>query len=170
MPEQAIQAKRAYLSLGSNLGNRVANIRMALEALARAGIKIRRRSSLYQTEPVDFRAQPWFVNCVVEVRTELMPRELLTTLKSIERRLGRRAEIPKGPRPIDIDILLYDNVLVRSSVLTIPHERLAERRFVLVPLRELAPRLRHPVSQRTVLQMLHDTTDSSQVIRLKDSV
>ncbi len=171
MPEQAIQAKRAYLSLGSNLGNRVANLRMALEALARAGIKIRRRSSLYQTEPVDFRAQPWFVNCVVEVRTGLTPLELLTTLKSVERRLGRRrAEIPKGPRPIDIDILLYDNVLVRSSVLTIPHERLAERRFVLVPLRELAPRLRHPVSQRTVLQMLHDTTDSSQVIRLKDSV
>ncbi len=144
------------------------NIRKALEALPEAGIEVHRVSSFYKTEPVDFRAQPWFVNCVAEVRTELTPLQLLKTLQSVERALGRRpSRRPKGPRPIDIDILLYENVIVRSSALTIPHRRLAERRFVLVPLRELAARLRHPVSQRTVAQMLRDTPDSSQVVRLK---
>ncbi len=144
------------------------NIRKALEALPQAGIEVHRVSSFYKTEPVDFRAQPWFVNCVAEVRTELMPLQLLKTLQSVERVLGRRpSRRPKGPRPIDIDILLYENVIVRSLALTIPHQRLAERRFVLVPLRELAARLRHPVSQRTVAQMLRDTPDSSRVVRLK---
>ncbi len=160
--------KRVYLSLGSNLGDRLANLRRALEGLAQAGIEIRRLSSLYKTEPVEFRAQPWFVNCVAEAGTELMPLQLLKTLKALERRLGRRSTgILKGPRPIDIDILLYENVVVRSAVLTIPHQRLGERRFVLVPLRELAAQLRHPVTQRTVLEMLSHTSDSSQVVKLR---
>ncbi len=159
--------KRVFLSLGSNRADRVAHIRRALESLAEAGIDIRRVSSFYKTEPVDFRAQPWFVNCVAEAATELMPLRLLKTVQSVERALGRRPGVPKGPRLIDIDILLYENVVVRSSVLTIPHERLGERRFVLVPLSELAARLRHPVSQRTVREMLHDTADASQVVRLK---
>jgi 2-amino-4-hydroxy-6-hydroxymethyldihydropteridine diphosphokinase len=162
--------KRVYLSLGSNLGDRVANLRRALGGLAQAGIEIRRVSSLYRTEPVEFRAQPWFLNCVVEAGTELMPVQLLKTLKRLERRLGRRSSgISKGPRPIDIDILLYENVVVRSAVLTIPHQRLGERRFVLVPLRELAAHLRHPVTQRTVLEMLSHTSDSSQVVKLRGS-
>jgi len=159
--------KQAYLSLGSNVGDRVAHIRKAFELLPSVGIVVRRISSFYQTEPVDCLPQRWFVNCVAEVGTELMPLRLLRVLQSVERSLGRRPGIPKGPRPIDIDILLYENVVVRSSVLTIPHARLSQRRFVLVPLRELAAHLRHPVTQRTVLEMLHDTPDSSQVIRLK---
>jgi len=159
--------KRVYLSLGSNLGDRVARIREAIEALASAGIEVHRVSSFYKTEPVDFRPQRWFVNCVAEVSTDLMPRRLLKTLQSLERSLGRRPGIPKGPRSIDMDILLYENVIVRSATLTIPHERLGERRFVLVPLGELAGQLRHPVTQRTVLEMLHDTRDTSQVVRLK---
>ncbi len=162
--------KRVYLSLGSNLGDRVGMIRKALEMLPPAGIKIRRVSSLYRTEPVGFRAQPWFVNCVVEGATELQPPELLKTLKSVERALGRRRGVPKGPRPIDIDILLYENVVVRSAALTIPHDRMSERRFVLVPLRELASKVRHPVSQRTVLEMLRETGDTSQVVRLKNEL
>ncbi len=161
------KAKRVYLSLGSNVGNRVAMIRKALERLGEAGIEIRRVSSLYRTEPVDFRVQPWFVNCVAEAETDLMPLRLLRTTQSVERALGRRPGIPKGPRPIDIDILLYENVVVRSPMLTIPHERLGERRFMLIPLRELAARLRHPVFQRTVLELVRDTRDTSQVIRLK---
>jgi 2-amino-4-hydroxy-6-hydroxymethyldihydropteridine diphosphokinase len=160
--------KRVYLSLGSNLGDRVANLRKAFEKLAEAGVDIRRVSSFYKTEPVEFRSQPWFVNCVAEASTELTPRQLLKTLQGVERQLGRRAtRTPKGPRLIDIDILLYENVVVRSSTLTIPHEGLSERRFVLVPLRELAGRLRHPVSQRTVTEMLRDTADSSQVVKLR---
>ena len=160
--------KQVFLSLGSNVGNRVAHIRKAFELLANVGIEIRRVSSFYQTEPVDFLPQRWFVNCVAEVGTDLMPLRLLKTLQGVERTLGRRPGIPQGPRPIDIDILLYENVVVRSRALTIPHARLSERRFVLVPLRELAAHLRHPVTQRTVVEMLHDTPDSSQVIRLKE--
>ena len=159
--------KQVFLSLGSNIGDRVAHIRQALELLSRAGIEVRRVSSCYQTEPVDFLPQRWFVNCVVEVGTDLMPRRLLKTLQSVERALGRRPGVAKGPRPIDIDILLYENVVVRSALLTIPHERLSERRFVLIPLRELAGDLRHPVTQRTVVELLHDTPDASQVVRLR---
>jgi 2-amino-4-hydroxy-6-hydroxymethyldihydropteridine diphosphokinase len=159
--------KRTYLSLGSNVGDRVSQIQAACESLPAAGVAVRRISSCYKTEPVDFAPQRWFVNCVVEAETELMPLQLLRALQSVERRLGRRPGISKGPRPIDIDILLYENVVVRSPRLKIPHERLAERRFVLIPLGELAARLRHPVTQRTVLEMLHETPDMSQVIRLK---
>lgn len=145
----------------------MANIRRALEMLASARVEVQRLSSFYKTEPVDFRPQPWFMNCVAEVTTELMPLQLLKVLQSVERALGRRPGISKGPRPIDIDILFYENVVVRSALLTIPHARLGDRRFVLIPLRELAARLLHPVTQRTVLEMLRDTTDSSHVLRLK---
>ena len=160
---------RVYLSLGSNLGDRVANLRRALRMLGEAGAQIRRASSFYETEPVDFRPQPWFVNCVAEADTELTPLRLLKAIKSIERAMGRRPGRRKGPRPIDIDILLYDNVVSRSPALTIPHERLAERRFVLVPLRELEPTLRHPITERTALEMLGETRDSSRVVKLEEN-
>lgn len=167
-PEDSTKpVKTAYLSLGANLGDRVANIRKALELLAEAGVEIRRVSSFYRTEPVDFRAQPWFVNCVAEIATDFMPMQLLKALKSVERAFGRRSGVPKGPRPMDIDILLYESVVMRSSELTIPHERLAERKFVLIPLHELAASLRHPVTQRTVLEMLTETSDMSLVAKLK---
>ncbi len=161
--------KRVYLSLGSNVRDRTAHIRRALELLADAGVEIRRVSSLYNTEPVDFRPQPWFVNCAAEVGTDLMPLKLLRVCHSVERAVGRRPGLAKGPRAIDIDILLYENVVVCSSALTIPHERLGNRRFVLIPLREIAGHARHPVTQQTVEEMLRDTADTSQVIRLKMS-
>jgi len=159
--------KRVYLSLGSNVGDRRAHLEAALGKLAEREITVARASSFYKTEPVDFRPQPWFLNCVVEAETKLMPLQLLKALKRIERELGRKPGTAKGPRPIDIDILLYENLVVRSATLTIPHERLADRRFVLIPLRELEPNLRHPVTQRTVVDMLGDTADSSQVVRVK---
>jgi len=159
--------KQVYLSLGSNRGDRVANLRRAMEELGKAGVRVQRVSSFYKTEPVDFGPQAWFLNCVVEALTELMPMQLLKAVKVVERALGRRPGISKGPRPIDIDILLYENVVVRSAALTIPHERMNERRFVLVPLRELAPAARHPVSRRTIAEMLQDSADLSQVVRYK---
>ncbi|PYV34715.1 MAG: 2-amino-4-hydroxy-6-hydroxymethyldihydropteridine diphosphokinase [Acidobacteria bacterium] len=160
--------KTVYLSLGSNLGDRAAHLEEAIRRLPDVGVVVRRVSSFYKTEPVEVRSQPWFVNCVVEAATELMPTRLLGALKSLERTLGRQPGTPKGPRPIDIDILLYENVVVQSPELEIPHSRLAERRFVLAPLTELAPEARHPVTERTVLEMLHETPDASAVVRMKD--
>lgn len=159
--------KQVYLCLGSNRGDRVDNLRRAMEELGKAGVRVQRASSYYETEPVDFGPQAWFLNCVVEANTELMPMQLLHAVKAAERALGRRPGVSKGPRPIDIDILLYENRVVRSAALTIPHERLSERRFVLVPLRELAPSARHPVSRKTVAEMLQATADMSQVARYK---
>ncbi len=159
-------AKQVFLSLGSNVGDRVACIRKALEQLPAVGVEIKRVSSLYRTEPVDFRPQAWFVNCVAQAETYLMPMQLLKAVKLVERALGRRQTVAKRPRPIDIDILLYESVVVRSAALNIPHERMTERRFVLLPLRELAANLRHPVTKRTVYEMLQETRDTSQVVRL----
>jgi 2-amino-4-hydroxy-6-hydroxymethyldihydropteridine diphosphokinase len=156
-----------FLSLGSNLGDRRTLIRNGLKMLSGAGVKVLRVSSLYRTEPVDLRSQPWFINCAAEVETKLSPRGLLRLLKSTERALGRRRGTPKGPRPIDIDILLYENVVVRSPALTIPHARMKERRFVLVPLREIAPRVLHPATRKTVSAMLRETADVSKVVKLK---
>jgi 2-amino-4-hydroxy-6-hydroxymethyldihydropteridine diphosphokinase len=155
-----------FLSLGSNLGDRVENIRKALKQLPGVGVEIKRVSSFYRAEPVDFRAQAWFVNCVAEAETHLMPMQLLQAVKLVERALGRRPAVPNRPRPIDIDILLYESVVVHSAVLNIPHARMAERRFVLLPLRELAGNLRHPVTKRTVYEMLADAGDTNQVVRL----
>jgi 2-amino-4-hydroxy-6-hydroxymethyldihydropteridine diphosphokinase len=166
MPKLSSPVKRVFLSLGSNLGDRVANIRKALEQLAGVGVAIRRVSSLYKTEPMDFRPQAWFVNCVAEAETRLMPMQLLNAVKTVERALGRRTGVAKRPRAIDIDILLYESVVVRSAALNIPHERLAERRFVLLPLRELAGNTRHPVTKRTVYEMLAEAGDASQVVRI----
>lgn len=163
----ALHGKLVYLSLGSNRGDRVANLKRAMEELGKAEVKIERTSSFYKTEPVDFGPQAWFLNCAVEARTELMPMQLLKAVKRVERALGRRPGVHKGPRPIDIDILLYEDVVVRTTDLIIPHERMNERRFVLIPLRELASAARHPVSKRTVTEMLHDTSDLSQVVRYK---
>ncbi|HZT71738.1 MAG TPA: 2-amino-4-hydroxy-6-hydroxymethyldihydropteridine diphosphokinase [Terriglobia bacterium] len=159
--------KRVYLSLGSNLGDRLGTIRRALDQMSATGIEVRRVSSFYRTEPVEFREQPWFVNCVAEVATELLPMQLLKALQKIEWGLGRRRTVGKGPRTIDIDILLYENAVVRSATLTIPHAGMAERRFVLIPLCELAAHLRHPVTDRTVVEMLNETQDRGQVIRIR---
>ena len=166
VPKSSSAARRVFLSLGSNLGDRVANIHKALEQLAGVGVAITRVSSLYKTEPMDFRPQAWFVNCVAEAETRLMPMQLLHAVKTVERALGRRAGVAKRPRAIDIDILLYDSVVVRSAALNIPHQRMAERRFVLLPLRELAGNIRHPVTKRTVYEMLAEAGDTSQVVRL----
>jgi len=133
-------ASQIYLSLGSNLGDRAANLERAIEALAQTGVRVLLRSSIYETEPVDFIAQPWFLNCVVEAETSLTPRQLLEELQSIERKLGSKKLVPRGPRIIDLDILFYDFAVVREAAIEIPHPRMADRRFVLVPLAEIPRR------------------------------
>jgi 2-amino-4-hydroxy-6-hydroxymethyldihydropteridine diphosphokinase len=154
-----------YLSLGSNMGDRAANIARAVDGLRERGVGIVRQSSLYETEPVDFLDQDWFLNCVVEAETDLTPEELMRTLLEVERSLGRERRVPKGPRVIDIDILLYGAELVRMPELKIPHPRMAERGFVLAPFAEIAPGVRHPVFEKTIAELLARTPDRSEVRR-----
>lgn len=155
--------KTIYLSLGSNLGDREGNLRAAIALLGAAGVHVLRVSSVYETEPLEVRDQPWFLNLVVEAETELFPKQLLARIQKIELELGRARVRPKGPRTIDIDILLYGESLIETGELTVPHPRLAERRFVLEPLAELAPELRHPASRRTVRELLAAT--AGQTVR-----
>jgi 2-amino-4-hydroxy-6-hydroxymethyldihydropteridine diphosphokinase len=154
--------KTVYLSLGSNLGDREANLRAALDRL-----EPRRISPIYETSPVDYRTQPFFLNLVAEVETGLMPLQLLSRTQRIERELGRVREVPKGPRVIDIDILLFDARVMRTKRLEIPHPRMQDRRFVLVPLADLVPHLRHPVSGLTIEEMRNalPETDSVRLMR-----
>jgi 2-amino-4-hydroxy-6-hydroxymethyldihydropteridine diphosphokinase len=161
--------KIVYLSLGSNMGDRAGSITRAIEALGERGVRVVRQSSLYETEPIEARGG-WFLNCVVEAETEMMPRQLMNALLAVERSLGRRrsphADGPKQSRTIDIDILLFGSAVVRAPELEIPHPRMAERRFVLVPLAEIASATRHPVLKKTIAELLADTPDRGQVRRL----
>jgi 2-amino-4-hydroxy-6-hydroxymethyldihydropteridine diphosphokinase len=142
--------KTAYLSLGSNLGDREAHLTEALHRLQAAGVHVVRRSSIHETEPQDFRDQPWFLNLAVEVETDLAPQELLASIQKIESDMGRQRTIPKGPRTIDLDILFYANLIITTADLEIPHPRFTQRAFVLDPLSEIAPDLRHPVTGQSV--------------------
>jgi 2-amino-4-hydroxy-6-hydroxymethyldihydropteridine diphosphokinase len=146
--------KTVYLSLGSNVGDRETHLARARERLCSDDTHILRASALYETEPRDFPDQAWFLNQVVEVETDLLPKQLLVRVQKIERALGRLPTHPKGPRTIDIDILLYGDTILSNPGLEIPHERLADRRFVLEPLAELAPDLRHPRTNASVKEML----------------
>jgi 2-amino-4-hydroxy-6-hydroxymethyldihydropteridine diphosphokinase len=152
-----------YLSLGSNLGDRMALIESALlEVDQLEATQVMRVSSLYDTDPVGVTDQPPFLNVVAHIETSLSPQQLLWNLKLIERRLGRIRSKRWGPRPIDIDILLYGSQQVEQPDLRIPHQALPERAFVLVPLLELAPDLEHPVSHERIAESLERLSDSDQ--------
>jgi 2-amino-4-hydroxy-6-hydroxymethyldihydropteridine diphosphokinase len=156
--------KTAYLSLGSNLGDRAAFLNEALNRLEAAGVPVVRRSSIHETKPQDFHDQPWFLNMAVEVETDLTPHELLSVIQKIEAEMGRQRIIPKGPRTIDIDILFYANQIVTLPELEIPHPRLTQRHFVLDPLSEIAHDLRHPVTGQSVREAqaaLHQSPTTS---------
>lgn len=153
-----------YLGLGSNLGERWENMARAVERLAEE-MSIERVSSSYETEPVGYLEQPCFLNAVLRAETNLMPRRLLDLIKAIETDLGRVPSFPNAPRPIDIDILFYGDEVIQLPDLVVPHPRIAERAFVLVPLAEIAAELVHPGTRRTVAEMLAEVPGREGVER-----
>jgi 2-amino-4-hydroxy-6-hydroxymethyldihydropteridine diphosphokinase len=155
--------KVVYIALGSNVGDRASMLERAIAAMNSAGIRVMRQSSVYVTEPVGAPGQAWFLNAVVEAETSLLPLQLLHALLKIERELGRRRITPHGPRAIDLDLLFYGPSVIRTRELELPHPRLTERRFVLKPMAQLAPELRHPVLHKSIAQLLAETPDRSEL-------
>ena len=153
-----------YLGLGSNMGNRQDNLDRALDLLSQR-LRIGEVSSIYDTEPIGNVNQPRFLNLVCQVYTRLAPRELLALAKGIELKLGRALGKSNAPRPIDIDILFYGDLVIETPELVIPHPRLTERAFVLVPLTEIAPDLVHPVSGKTVKELMSAVTEVQGVLK-----
>ena len=153
----------AYLSAGSNLGDRKLNLERALQSLAAGGAQPMRISAYFETEPVGFQDQPWFLNIALEVDTCLSPNALLECCHGIERSMGRVRTFRDAPRTLDLDILLYEDRTINEPRLTVPHPRMTERKFVLKPLAQIAPELVHPVLKKTILSLLESCPDPSTV-------
>jgi 2-amino-4-hydroxy-6-hydroxymethyldihydropteridine diphosphokinase len=156
-----------YLSLGSNVGDRGGRLREAVARLAAVG-RVVALSSFYETEPVEFTQQPWFLNCALAFETSKTPQQLMTAILGIEEGMGRQRVQTKGPRPIDIDILLFDDAVIESRNLTIPHPALHQRRFVLEPLTEIAPEVLHPMVKKTIRDLRDALPAGQEVRRLED--
>ena len=152
-----------YLGLGRNRGERRENLFQCHAALNRVGARVIKYSSVYETQPVGDMDQPWYLNQVVEIDSELEPDKLLNTIKQIEREMGRNPLQSGKPRPMDIDILLAEDRIVHSSELQIPHPRLHERNFVLIPLKEIAPDIMHPILKLEIKAILANSQNRSQV-------
>lgn len=154
---------KAYLGLGSNVGDRGENLRKAMVHLEHWGVKILRSSSIYETEPVGYAEQPWFYNIAVCVETKLEPEDLLKAVKSVEKGLGRTAGPRDGPRKMDIDILFYDDMVLEADGLTIPHKSVQDRNFALIPMAEIASEFRHPGLKKTMAELLKECADKAIV-------
>ena len=152
-----------YLALGSNIGDREKNLREAIRLLRASSIQITKTSSIYETEPADYLDQPWFLNAVVEAQTTLPAAALLAALRNIESQMGSKKAFAKGPRLIDLDILLYDDATIDTPDLQIPHPRMLQRNFVLVPLAEIASTLRHPSWPASASALLDASPDTGLV-------
>lgn len=159
-----------FLSLGSNLGDRLANMRGAVSLLAEHGVSVVAKSSIYETEPFGVKSQPLFLNACVKAETSLKPPELLGKLKQIEAQIGRTPGTKWGPRIIDIDILFYDNIIDSYGALTIPHPHIRSRRFVLEPLCEIAPDFTHPFYKTTVKQLLAECDGQEKAQKIGDAL
>ncbi|HET6976217.1 MAG TPA: 2-amino-4-hydroxy-6-hydroxymethyldihydropteridine diphosphokinase [Pyrinomonadaceae bacterium] len=159
--------QNAYVGLGSNLGDRAAYLLLAVRGMLDAGLDVIRLSGIYETEPVDREDQPAFLNMVAELRGSTLPSpdQMMARLLRIEYALGRTRDLPKGPRTIDLDLLIFKDYQSDTEFLTLPHPRLAVRRFVLVPLVELVPGLIHPVFGKSLSELLSHTKDRSTVVR-----
>jgi 2-amino-4-hydroxy-6-hydroxymethyldihydropteridine diphosphokinase len=155
-----------FLSLGSNIGDREKNLRSAIAALPKLGVRIKKVSSIYETEPVDLLEQPWFLNCAVEGETTVPPAALLKKLRELEQQMGSKKLVSRGPRLIDLDILVYGRQTIDSPELQVPHPRMHLRRFVLAPLAEIAPDLKHPSWSGTAAQLLATSEDKSAVKKI----
>jgi 2-amino-4-hydroxy-6-hydroxymethyldihydropteridine diphosphokinase len=158
----------AYLSLGSNVGDREGNLRQAIRALAGVG-PVKAVSSFYETEPVDFVDQAWFVNCAVAIESRVGPERMMAELLRVEREMGRERIQRRGPRIIDIDILMFGERIVDSPDLKIPHPAMQRRRFLLAPLADIAPEARHPLMNRTVRELLAELPEGQVVRRVRGS-
>src|SRR2546423_12632571 len=159
-------ATKAYIALGSNLGDRAGNLLLAIRGMMEAALCVSRVSSIYETEPIREVEQPPYLNMVVEVGNPLpAPEQVMARLLRIEFALGRTREVKDGPRTIDLDLLMYGEVKSETEFLRLPHPRLHERRFVLEPLVEIAPRLAHPALKRTLAELLESVDDKSDVRR-----
>jgi len=159
----------AYLCLGSNLGAREKNLTWALSLLSQE-VNLKKVSSIYETEPVGYKEQPLFLNLVCRITTNLNPGGLLRLAKTIESKMGRIPSFPNSPRPIDIDILFYDNQIIKTKDLTIPHPRLADRAFVLIPLAEIAPELVHPELGKSITELASNIKGYSEVRKYNQEV
>ena len=154
-----------YLALGSNLGNREEHLRSGIRGLASRGTDIVRCASVYSTQPLEVLDQPWFLNTVLEANTDLSPDALMRACLDIEEQSCRIREVSKGPRTLDIDIIFYGTEIIRTPALTIPHPRLAMRRFVLIPLAEIVPTFIDPVSGKSIRELLEHCPDEGEVVR-----
>jgi 2-amino-4-hydroxy-6-hydroxymethyldihydropteridine diphosphokinase len=154
-----------YIGLGSNLGDRAGNLLRGIRGILAIGLQVTRLSQIHETEPVETFAQPAFLNMVAELRGDTLPpaEEVMARLLQVEHSLGRTRDLAKGPRTIDLDLLLYGNETCNTQLLTLPHPRLHHRRFVLVPLVELAPRLVHPTLNKTISELFEALEDNSEV-------
>jgi 2-amino-4-hydroxy-6-hydroxymethyldihydropteridine diphosphokinase len=157
-----------FLSLGANLGDRAANLDRALAGLQQKAVRLLTRSSFYLTDPVGSVEQPQFLNIACLVATALAPGPLLQTCLAVEEEMGRVRWIDKGPRLVDIDLLFYGDLIIRTPTLTVPHPELHARNFVLTPLKEIAPGFQDPRSRRTVLQLHRECPDRTAVLRLSE--
>jgi 2-amino-4-hydroxy-6-hydroxymethyldihydropteridine diphosphokinase len=161
--------QNAYVGLGSNLGDRAGHLLLAVRGMLDASLDVIRLSSIYETEPVEYEHQPAFLNMVAELRGSTLPspEQTLARLLRIEYTLGRTRDVRMGPRTIDLDLLIFKDQQIETEFLTVPHPRLATRRFVLVPLNELVPGLVHPVLGKSISELLFQTSDESSVVRWK---
>jgi 2-amino-4-hydroxy-6-hydroxymethyldihydropteridine diphosphokinase len=156
-----------YISLGSNLGDRKSHLEEAIRRLKLLG-NVRKVSSLYETEPVEFTDQPWFLNCAIALETSSTPAQLMQQLLEIETGMGRQRVQKKGPRIIDIDILLFGEEVVKTPEVTIPHPAMHQRRFVLVSMAQIARTATHPVLKKTIQQLLHELPKGQIVKRFEE--